>query len=74
MEGHLKAAARKRGLKGKRAKAFVYGTMRKAGWSPGGRIRSDRGGKKKSRRKKSSGKSTRKRKKKGGAISTFTIR
>ena len=34
MERKLKAQARKKGLKGKRADAYVYGTMRKAGWEP----------------------------------------
>ena len=34
MERELKAEARKKGLKGKRANAFVYGTMRKTGWKP----------------------------------------
>jgi hypothetical protein len=31
----LKKQARKKGLKGKRAAAYVYGTMRKMGWRPG---------------------------------------
>ncbi len=34
MERELKAEARKKGLTGKRADAYVYGTMRKAGWTP----------------------------------------
>lgn len=34
MERALKAQARKKGLKGKRADAYVYGTMRKTGWKP----------------------------------------
>jgi hypothetical protein len=34
MERKLKSQARKRGMKGKRADAFVYGTMRKTGWKP----------------------------------------
>ena len=34
MERALKAKAAKMGLKGRRAAAFVYGTMRKAGWHP----------------------------------------
>ena len=34
MENKLKAMARKRGYRGKRANAFVYGTMRKTGWMP----------------------------------------
>lgn len=34
MEKELKAEAKKKGLKGDRASAYVYGTMRKAGWKP----------------------------------------
>jgi hypothetical protein len=34
MEKELKKAAKKKGLKGRRAGAFVYGTMRKTGWKP----------------------------------------
>ena len=34
MERALKKSAKKKGLKGKRAKAYIYGTMRKAGWRP----------------------------------------
>lgn len=34
MERHLKARAKKKGLKGRRAAAYVYGTMRKTGWVP----------------------------------------
>ncbi len=34
MERKLRAEARKKGLKGKRADAYVYGTMRKQGWIP----------------------------------------
>jgi hypothetical protein len=34
MEKALKRAARKKGLKGKRSNAYVYGTMRKTGWVP----------------------------------------
>jgi hypothetical protein len=34
MERKLKRQARKKGLKGKRANASVYGTMRKTGWKP----------------------------------------
>ena len=30
----LKKQARKKGLAGKRADAYVYGTMRKTGWKP----------------------------------------
>ena len=34
MERALKAKARRKGLSGKRAGAYVYGTMRKTGWKP----------------------------------------
>ena len=35
MEEELKKQARKKGLKGKRANAYIYGTMRsKIGWKP----------------------------------------
>jgi len=34
MEKALKQEAAKRGLTGKRKDAYVYGTMRKAGWVP----------------------------------------
>ena len=34
MERALRKQARKKGLKGKRADAYVYGTMRKRGWKP----------------------------------------
>ena len=35
MERKLKAQARKKGLKGKRANAYVYGTMiKKTSWRP----------------------------------------
>ena len=34
MERALRKSARKKGLKGKRADAYVYGTMRKQGWKP----------------------------------------
>jgi len=36
MEARLKRLAIKKGLKGERADAYVYGTMRKAGWRPKG--------------------------------------
>ena len=35
MELDLKAEAQKKGLSGKHADAYVYGTMRKTGWKPG---------------------------------------
>lgn len=34
MEKALKKSAKKKGLKGKRAKAYIYGAMRKSGWKP----------------------------------------
>ena len=34
MERNLKKSAKKKGLKGKRAAAYVYGTLRKTGWKP----------------------------------------
>lgn len=36
MEKELKKEAKKKGLKGERADAYVYGTMRKTGWKPKG--------------------------------------
>ena len=34
LEQALKKEAAQQGLKGKRADAYVYGTMRKTGWTP----------------------------------------
>lgn len=34
LEKRLRAEARKKGLTGKRADAYVYGTMRNTGWMP----------------------------------------
>ena len=34
MERKLKGMARKKGLTGKKADAYIYGTMRKTGWKP----------------------------------------
>lgn len=34
LERELKREAAKKGLKGDRADAYVYGTMRKHGWTP----------------------------------------
>ncbi len=34
MERELKKEAKKRGMKGEQANAFIYGTMRKTGWEP----------------------------------------
>jgi hypothetical protein len=38
MEKNLKRQAKKKGLKGDKADAYVYGTMRKTGWKPGGML------------------------------------
>ncbi len=34
MERKLRSEARRKGMSGKEADAFVYGTMRKQGWKP----------------------------------------
>lgn len=34
LERQLKRQAAKRGLKGERKNAYVYGTLRKTGWKP----------------------------------------
>jgi hypothetical protein len=34
MEKQLRREARRKGLTGSEARAFVYGTMRKTGWKP----------------------------------------
>lgn len=34
MERNLKRQADKKGLKGERKNAYIYGTMRNAGWKP----------------------------------------
>jgi hypothetical protein len=34
LERKLKKKAKKKGLKGKRANAYVFGTLRKTGWRP----------------------------------------
>ncbi len=34
LEKQLKTQARKKHLSGKRAAAYVYGTLRKTGWTP----------------------------------------
>lgn len=34
LEKALDAEIKKKGLKGKRARAYKYGTMRKTGWTP----------------------------------------
>lgn len=47
LERKLKAQARKKGFAGKRAAKYVYGTLRKTGWTP-----SHQKKKKKKKRKK----------------------
>ena len=34
LERKLKSQAKNKGFKGKRAQAYVYGTLRKTGWRP----------------------------------------
>lgn len=34
LERKLKSEAKKKGLKGEKADAYVYGTLRKTGWRP----------------------------------------
>lgn len=34
LERQLKARAKKKGLKGAKADAYVYGTLRETGWKP----------------------------------------
>jgi hypothetical protein len=34
MEQKMRKQAKKKGLKGKRKDAYIYGTMRKTGWKP----------------------------------------
>jgi len=34
LENKLKREAGKKGLKGERADAYIYGTLRKTGWKP----------------------------------------
>lgn len=36
MEKKLRAEVKKKGLKGKRADALIFGTMKKTGWKPKG--------------------------------------
>lgn len=53
MEKDLKAEAKKKGLTGEHADAYVYGTMRKTGWVPSTqkkKSKSKSGGKKKSKK------------------------
>jgi hypothetical protein len=42
MERALKRTAKKKGLKGERADAYVYGTLRKTGWVPSTQKRTKR--------------------------------
>ena len=37
LERKLKIEARKKGFKGKRANAYIYGTLQKTGWKPKGK-------------------------------------
>jgi len=37
LERRLKVRAGRKGLRGKRRNAYVYGTLRKTGWRPGRR-------------------------------------
>ncbi len=46
MEKALKREAKKKGLGGKRAAAYVYGTMRKTGWVPSTQKKTVKRGKK----------------------------
>jgi hypothetical protein len=46
LEKSLKKMAKKKGLSGKRANAYVYGTLRKTGWKPSTQKKSKKGGKK----------------------------
>jgi hypothetical protein len=43
LEQQLKRQAKSKGLKGDRANAFVYGTLRKTGWAPSGEKRGKTG-------------------------------
>jgi hypothetical protein len=43
LERQLRARASKKGLRGKRYNAYVYGTMRKTGWKPSREKRRRRG-------------------------------
>ena len=39
----MKSSAKKKGLTGERADAYVYGTMRKTGWTPKRKSKTKRG-------------------------------
>jgi hypothetical protein len=43
MERELKKTARKKGLKGERAEAYIYGSLRKTGWKPSRESREKKG-------------------------------
>lgn len=49
MKKELKAGAKKKGLTGDKADAYVYGTMQKAGWKPERNSRSKKHGSKKAK-------------------------
>lgn len=44
LEKKLKKEAKKKKLKGKKADAYVYGTLRKTGWSPARELAKSFGG------------------------------
>jgi len=52
LERKLKREAKKKGLTGKRADAYVYGTMRKLGWKPSREKKSSKKHVKKARKKR----------------------
>ena len=43
MEKQLRREARRKGLTGSKANAYVYGTMRKTGWKPSTQKKNKRG-------------------------------
>jgi len=43
LERKLKKEAKKKGFKGERADAYVYGTLRKTGWKPSTQKKAKRG-------------------------------
>ena len=46
LEKELKEEAKKKGFTGERADAYVYGTLRKAGWKPSTQKKGGKKGKK----------------------------
>jgi len=50
LEKQLNCRARRKGLKGRRAAAYVYGTLRKTGWRPKRELHVPEGTKKSLRR------------------------